>query len=68
MNCAAEKYPVQCRPGRAATGVGGFERLAGLWAGARPMSLYIELSLTLMKVLLDETCFLQSIKAYQKVI
>ena len=35
-----------------------------LWAGARPMSLYIELSLTLMKVLFDDACCLQSIKGF----
>ena len=35
-----------------------------VWAGARPMSLYIDHSLTLMNGLLDETCFLQSIKGY----
>ena len=35
-----------------------------IWAGARPMSLYIEPSLTSMKALLDQTCFLQSIKGY----
>ena len=31
---------------------------------ARPMSLYIEHSLTLMNALFDDECFLQSIKDY----